>query len=114
MRSMAERVLSDAGGRTCSSTAGEEPGAHPTAKGAALSQFIIFMRQQHLPISTQQQAPGQAAHGGCEAHTVLWDSGQSWSLQGGMKQGMNGVLGENGNSPLAPRLALLRGVPCSR
>lgn len=32
------------------------------------------------------------------------------SLQGGMKRGMNGVLGENGN-PLAPRPALLRGGP---
>lgn len=51
---------------------------------------------------------------GGESCAVLWDCGQSRSLQGGMKRGMNGVLGENGNSPLAPRPALLRGVPCSR
>lgn len=73
------------------------------AKAAALSQLIIFMRQQHLPLSTQQQTSQKAAQGGWESVGPRPGSG----LQGGVKPGMNG---ENGNA-LAPRPALLRGVP---
>lgn len=93
--------------------AGGEQGAHATAKGAALSQFIIFMRQQHL----SPPLPATLAEGGAwggEPRAVRWDCGQWRSPRGGMKQGMNGVLGENGNSQPAPRPAFLRGVPCSR
>lgn len=50
--------------------------------------------------------------GGCECHAVLWDHSQLRSLWGGMKQGMNGVLGENGDSLLAPRLAGWQGRGC--
>lgn len=38
------------------------------AKAAALSQLIIFMRQQHLLLSTQQQISQEAAQGGWESH----------------------------------------------
>lgn len=98
-------------GRPSSAAEGKQ-GVHAMAKAAALSQLVIFMRQ-HLLLSTQQQISQKAAHGGCESHAGPWDPGQSRGLQGGLKRGMNGVLGENGN-PLAPRPALLRGVPCSR
>lgn len=95
-----------------SSAAGGKQGVHAMARAAVLSQLIIFMRQQHLPLSTQQQILQEAAQGGWESHAGR-DPGQPRGLQGGMKRGMNGVLGENGN-PLAPRPAVLRGVPCSR
>lgn len=94
--------------------AGGERGAHATAKGTALSQFIIFMRQQH---PSHPPLPANLAEGGAwggEPRAARWDRGQWRSPRGGMKQGMNGVLGENGNSQPAPRLVLLRGVPCSR
>lgn len=54
-------------------------------KAAALSQLVIFMRQQHLPLSTQQQTSQKAARGGCESRAGPWDPGQSRALQGGMK-----------------------------
>lgn len=63
-RCTAWRVLGDARGATRSAATGGKQGAHGTAKDAALSQIIIFMRQQHLSLSTQQQISWKAAHGG--------------------------------------------------
>lgn len=50
-------------GRPSSAAEGKQ-GVHAMAKAAALSQLVIFMRQQHLLLSTQQQISQKAVHGG--------------------------------------------------
>lgn len=50
-----------------SSAAGGKQGVHAMAKAAALSQLVIFMRRQHLPLSTQQQISQKAPRGRWES-----------------------------------------------
>lgn len=49
---------------THSATTGRKQGAHATAKGAALSQFIIFTRQQHRSLSPNNKYRGRQRMGG--------------------------------------------------
>ena len=104
-------VLGDAGGRTHH---GRKTRSACNSEGhCSFSIQYLYETTTRLSFPPTAKIAGGGAWWG-ESHVVLWDRGQSQSPRGGMKRGMNGALGENGNSRLAPRPALLRGVPCSR